>query len=141
LLGMACLLKIKRESLKVRFLRVKIGNIRKLMMNLYVVIRKQYLLKHIHTLIIHILLNLTSTYINPITLHHLLSRNNPSNQIPNPITKSSTIIIPNTLNPKLIKTFLNHKPKKSILKQKFIYTLFFHLSTLFSLSLQSHFHQ
>ena len=41
LLRMACLLKIKLESLKVTFLTLKIGNMTYLMMNLYVLITKE----------------------------------------------------------------------------------------------------
>ncbi len=41
LLRMACLLKIKRESLKVTFLTLKIRNMTNLMMNLYVLITKE----------------------------------------------------------------------------------------------------
>ncbi|KEK30224.1 putative transposase domain protein [Staphylococcus aureus Lyso 2 2010] len=38
---MACLLKIKLESLKVTFSTLKIGNMTNLMMNLYVLITKE----------------------------------------------------------------------------------------------------
>ncbi|EHT25788.1 transposase DDE domain protein [Staphylococcus aureus subsp. aureus CIG1242] len=41
LLRMVCLLKIKRESLKVTFLTLKTGNMTNLMMNLYVLITKE----------------------------------------------------------------------------------------------------
>ncbi len=72
LLHMACLFKIKLESLKVTFSTLKIGNMTNLMMNLYVLITKEQVLKDMHTVMIDMVLNVTSNYMNAMTVQHVL---------------------------------------------------------------------
>ena len=65
-------IKDKTRKFKSDILTLKTGNMTNLMMNLYVLITKEYVLKDMHTVMIDMVLNVTSNYMNAMTVQHVL---------------------------------------------------------------------